>query len=69
MIILTGCNRNKPSDDASFNFVFMTDIHLTTERNAVEGFTRAIRSVNDLNPDFVITGGDLIMGCTFAEIL
>jgi Icc protein len=60
VIFLTGCTRNKPSEDG-FSFVFMTDIHLTEERNAVEGFSRAIRSVNDLNPDFVITGGDLIM--------
>jgi len=44
-----------------FNFVFMTDIHLQPEKNAVEGFEKAIASVNVLSPDFVITGGDLIM--------
>jgi 3',5'-cyclic AMP phosphodiesterase CpdA len=60
LAFLSGCNRNKPAGE-SFSFVFMTDIHLTPERNAVEGFTKAIKSVNDLNPDFVITGGDLIM--------
>jgi 3',5'-cyclic-AMP phosphodiesterase len=60
ILFLTGCKRNKHEADG-FSFVFMTDIHLTTERNAVEGFTRAIRSVNELKPDFVITGGDLIM--------
>jgi 3',5'-cyclic AMP phosphodiesterase CpdA len=60
VLSVTGCNRNKPSGD-TFSFIFMTDIHLTTERNAVEGFMQAIKTVNDLNPDFVITGGDLIM--------
>jgi 3',5'-cyclic-AMP phosphodiesterase len=59
-LLLNGCNRNKQAADG-FSFAFMTDIHLTTERDAVEGFTKAIRSVNELKPDFVITGGDLIM--------
>lgn len=45
----------------AFTFVFMTDIHLQPELNAVEGFSQAIQRVNRLNPDFVITGGDLIM--------
>jgi 3',5'-cyclic AMP phosphodiesterase CpdA len=45
----------------TFTFAFLTDIHLQPERNAIPGFTQAIDSVNRLNPDFVITGGDLIM--------
>jgi 3',5'-cyclic AMP phosphodiesterase CpdA len=44
-----------------FSFIFMTDIHLQPERNANEGFTQAINRVNKLKPDFVLTGGDLIM--------
>jgi Icc protein len=47
--------------DTVFSFVFMTDIHLQPEKNAVEGFRKAISRVNDLEPDFVITGGDLVM--------
>jgi len=39
----------------------MTDIHLQPETRAVEGFKQAIDSVNMLEPDFVITGGDLVM--------
>ena len=31
------------------------------ERNATEGFLQAIKAVNDLKPDFVLTGGDNIM--------
>lgn len=44
-----------------FSFVFMTDIHVQPEKNADEGLAAAIKKVNELNPDFVITGGDLIM--------
>lgn len=43
-----------------FTFAFLTDIHLQPERNAIAGFSQAIELVNELNPDFVITGGDLI---------
>lgn len=46
-----------------FSFVFMTDIHVERERNAINGFRKAITKVNELNPDFVITGGDLVMDC------
>ena len=45
----------------SFTFVFMTDIHVQPEKRAAEGFRSAIDKVNSINPDFVITGGDLIM--------
>ncbi|MCB2221923.1 MAG: metallophosphoesterase [Bacteroidetes bacterium] len=48
-------------NDTDFSFAFMTDIHLQPEAKAVEGFLKAIDTVNKLNPDFVITGGDLIM--------
>ncbi|MFO7965777.1 MAG: metallophosphoesterase [Desulfobacterales bacterium] len=45
----------------SFRFVFMTDIHLQPERGADEAFEQAITTVNNLRPDFVVTGGDLVM--------
>jgi Icc-related predicted phosphoesterase len=46
-----------------FRFVFMTDIHVQPELNGLEGFKQAITAVNTLSPkpDFIITGGDLIM--------
>lgn len=56
--ILTGCTQKKQND---FQFAFLTDIHLQHEKNAVEGFRQAIDTINIINPDFVITGGDLIM--------
>jgi predicted MPP superfamily phosphohydrolase len=55
-----GCQKNK-SDD-SFKFVFMTDVHIQSELNADEGFKMAKEKINELNTDFVITGGDLVMG-------
>ena len=44
-----------------FSFAFLTDIHLLPARSAPEGFKKVIDTVNKLNPDFVITGGDLVM--------
>lgn len=49
----------KPANE--FSFVFMTDIHVQREKNAISGFRKAIVKVNELKPDFVITGGDLVM--------
>lgn len=46
--------------EGSFSFVFMTDIHVMPELRGAEGFAAAIEAVNKLEPDFVITGGDLI---------
>lgn len=44
-----------------FSFAFMTDIHVQYADRASEGFLQAINEVNKRKPDFVITGGDLIM--------
>ncbi|MCC5935748.1 MAG: metallophosphoesterase [Lunatimonas sp.] len=43
-----------------FSFAFLTDIHLQPERRAPIGFQMAIDKVNELNPDFVISGGDQV---------
>jgi predicted MPP superfamily phosphohydrolase len=48
------------SAEKDFSFVFMTDIHLQPERGAQEAFKKVIDTVNKLNVDFVITGGDLV---------
>lgn len=44
-----------------FRFVFMTDIHVEYGNNASKGFSKAIKEAEKLKPDFIITGGDLIM--------
>ncbi len=62
-LMLLSCSQqdNSSCQKEDFSFAFMTDIHLQPERNATEGFKAAITEVNALKPDFVITGGDLIM--------
>ncbi|MDF0707410.1 metallophosphoesterase [Muricauda sp. 334s03] len=47
-------------DQEDFSFVFVTDIHLQPEHGAQEAFQKVIDTVNKLNIDFVITGGDLV---------
>lgn len=47
-------------NEDAFEFAFLTDIHIKPEMNAPKGFQMAIDKVNELNPDFVITGGDLV---------
>ena len=65
LLILVGCNQSSSkttvTEEDEFSFAFLTDIHLQPERGAVAGFQWAIREVNKLHPDFVITGGDLVM--------
>jgi 3',5'-cyclic-AMP phosphodiesterase len=48
------------SNNNSFEFAFITDIHIRPDMNAPIGFQMAIDKVNELNPDFVLTGGDLV---------
>jgi len=59
-LLIGGCGTEKVVEP-DFTFAFLTDIHVCPERNAPKGFQQAIDSVNALKPDFVITGGDLIM--------
>jgi len=55
----TAKQKTEVKEDA-FEFAFLTDIHIKPEMNAPIGFQMAIDKVNELNPDFVITGGDLV---------
>ena len=56
-ILLAGCTEK----EKDFSFVFMTDIHVQWDRHAKEGLSAAVNKINEIHPDFVITGGDLIM--------
>ncbi len=63
LFILTSCtsaDKKQADKSESFSFIFLTDIHLEPGRHAPEGFQMAIDRVNELAPDFVLTGGDLI---------
>jgi Icc protein len=57
LLLLSSCTSNQPG----FRFIFMTDIHVQPEQQAAQGFQTAIQRANELRPDFVLTGGDLIM--------
>lgn len=65
LLFLYGCSsdsgRKKPTEEDGFSFAFLTDIHLQPEHGARTGFQWAIREVNKRNPDFVLTGGDMVM--------
>jgi len=60
LITSSGCREVKKEND-SFSIAFLTDIHIQPEENAVIGFEQALDTVNKLTPDFILTGGDLIM--------
>jgi Icc protein len=61
LLVLTGCKQKQEASEYDFTFAFLTDIHLQPELNAVEGFQTAIDTLNKINPDFILTGGDLVM--------
>ncbi|MCK5221856.1 MAG: glycogen/starch synthase, partial [Candidatus Aminicenantes bacterium] len=42
-----------PGENGTFSFVFMTDVHLRPEKNAPEGFKKAIEKINSLQPDII----------------
>jgi 3',5'-cyclic AMP phosphodiesterase CpdA len=57
---ISGCKIEKKEKE-QFSIAFITDIHLQTDQNAVQGLTQALDTINKLKPDFILTGGDLIM--------
>ena len=54
---------------STFSFVHLTDLHIRPERNATKGVTACLKAVNKLNPkpDFLLTGGDLVMDVTIGD--
>jgi 3',5'-cyclic AMP phosphodiesterase CpdA len=44
----------------NFSFVYLPDIHLQPDSAVVEGFEQLAKQINRINPDFVLTGGDMI---------
>jgi len=57
---VTGCNAQKTGSE-SFDVAFITDLHIDYGRNAVAGVEKALDTINSLKPDFILTGGDMIM--------
>ena len=60
ILILISCQPKNENQD-NFTFAFLTDIHVQPELNATKGLLLAIDTINQLQPDFVLTGGDNIM--------
>lgn len=63
--ILTGCasktGKYFEGSENSFTFAYLTDIHVQPEQHAADGFQKAVDTINLISPDFVLTGGDLVM--------
>jgi len=64
----TGQQNNAVNNQSiSFSFVFITDIHLDYNNGTLQYFDNAVKTVNNLNPDFIITGGDNVKDATHAR--
>jgi len=48
------------SGQKKMSFVFLPDIHLEPDSAVLQNFDRIRKKVNKMNPDFIITGGDMI---------
>ncbi len=59
LLNLISCEKSE--DQIRFSFAFLPDIHVQPEKDADLGFMQVIDTVNMINPDFVIAGGDQIM--------
>jgi len=43
-----------------FSFAYLPDLHLSPESAVLENFERLTVKLNELDPDFILTGGDMI---------
>ncbi len=43
-----------------FSFVFLPDLHLRPDPKVEASFDMAVKQINNIHPDFIITGGDMI---------
>lgn len=60
-VLLFACVQKEPESQPLFSFVYLTDIHVQPERHAMEGLSQALTRVNALEPELILTGGDMIM--------
>jgi len=61
--VSTTASVQETSNPGTFRFVHLTDIHVQPELKAAEGMAACLRHVAQLDPapDFILTGGDLVM--------
>lgn len=48
------------SQSSDFTFIFMSDIHYHDKNDAPTAFNMVIDTINSMNPDLVLVGGDII---------
>ncbi len=61
---------SQTANKSVFSVAYLTDIHLGKDSVSINGFQKAITDVNGRNPDFVLTGGDLVsdaLGVSFGR--
>src|SRR5260221_12297416 len=53
---------DRPGPRQPFRFVHLTDVHVQHERAGDEGFTAALKAVENLKPrpEFILGGGDMV---------
>ncbi len=63
LLLLSSCQSNDQDNNAKvpFDLVFMTDVHVIDKQDVKDAMAIAIDSINRINPDLVIAGGDLVM--------
>jgi 3',5'-cyclic-AMP phosphodiesterase len=59
--LVAGRATGTDSSPSPFRFAHLTDIHVQPESAADEGFIRCLKAAHTYNPEFILTGGDLVM--------
>ena len=60
LFVLNTFSQHHPGKEQEFSFVFMTDLHVKHDPFVVSEFSRLIDTINKMNVDFVLTGGDQV---------
>lgn len=60
LFVLNVFSQQYPGKEQEFSFVFMTDLHIKHDPFVVSEFSRLIDTINKMNVDFVLTGGDQV---------
>ena len=60
LIITTVLFAWKLTAQEPFRFVFMADVHYHEKNHVPEALDAAIDTINSLNPDFILVGGDIV---------
>lgn len=59
LLSISTCVQKEPQP--IFRFCYLTDLHIQPERHAIEGSNQALTRALELEPEMILTGGDLIM--------